>query len=799
MDPSFIARLESQARARQGFSPPPAHPDVSILPHPLHSESISSDRSPLYGSLASFLKPLKTAIWIVSMLALPCFPLLSTTPTTTPTRRPRMRMTMALLTAIRMNLSQKNQTQFQPSDSLSPCPLNSLCTLTSHRAPVEQSVSLLAKQAGYILPEDTAITFGVSALPEPDEPPPPNLDSSTDVPPPPKRRRRRKIQERDEGYDKDDPFVDDSEAFIVEPKFYHPPARDGFFVARGKLELKSDSKQTRVRKPAVKGPKKQPLGETSNTPPHANGLPKTKRRIPLIPVPGSPPLPNQAPQLAPQTKVPIHEKQLDASSTRDVAPRPAPAPVPNRPSHSTPQSQQLIQLPQPSTSKAPACASGCPPDHRPSPLTTQKSHSHSPTINGETRSDTTQAAHPNSGPSPAGPSTQTPRQHPSNHSRHSGTPHDPICLGDDEERQEINPFSSNTEQAPMHEPGPSFTPVAGPSNNTTQHIRPPYLKARSLPERTSAGPLPRPLEEALESLKVEIEAASPFVPKKFPNELKPSTLRIAQMALDMNEYDECFFIRLAQLFPYNTFTIKVGQSRILQPFENPDNPKKTMLQKFVKREILPQRKAYYKSEIDLRIARLNEMIIEGMPAAREDYEAAMREYQRTKRAYDERHPEEPSGALPTNASTILGDTVMKNPFDQSMTDPAEKPPKLPSKSFKLTPAMREILYELVKVEEELCETIKDTQKIVDKNVTLKDTSNRRQFYLMVSAPFCLLCELAHLWPDDFMTTQKLSREGTQSCCCCRFHTPSFLFLANIKKKLEGNSNTVDPQNLITLQ
>jgi len=192
----------------------------------------------------------------------------------------------------------------------------------------------------------------------------------------------------------------------------------------------------------------------------------------------------------------------------------------------------------------------------------------------------------------------------------------------------------------------------------------------------------------------------------------------------------------------------------------------------VKREILPQRKAYYESEIELRIARLSEMIIEGMPAAREDYEAAMREYQRTKRAYDERHPDEPSGALPTNASTILGDTVMRNPFDQSMTDPAEKPPKLPSKSFKLIPAMREILYELFKLEDELCETIKDTQKIVDKNVTLKDTSNRRQFYL----------RLAHLWPDDFMTTQKISRE-----------------VANMKKKVEGNNAAVDPQNLITLQ
>jgi hypothetical protein len=66
---------------------------------------------------------------------------------------------------------------------------------------------------------------------------------------------------------------------------------------------------------------------------------------------------------------------------------------------------------------------------------------------------------------------------------------------------------------------------------------------------------------------------SPFVPKKFPNELKPSTLRVAQMALDMNEYDECFFIRLAQLFPYNTFTIKVCKSskQALQVIKNSDH------------------------------------------------------------------------------------------------------------------------------------------------------------------------------------------------------------------------------------
>ena len=61
-------------------------------------------------------------------------------------------------------------------------------------------------------------------------------------------------------------------------------------------------------------------------------------------------------------------------------------------------------------------------------------------------------------------------------------------------------------------------------------------------------------------------------------------------------------------------------------------------------------------------------------------------------------------------------------------------------------------------------------KIVDKNITLKDNSNRRQFYL----------RLSQLWPDEFMTTQKLSRE-----------------VAYMKRKIEGAS--VDPQNLITLQ
>ncbi|EFP93693.1 uncharacterized protein PGTG_19662 [Puccinia graminis f. sp. tritici CRL 75-36-700-3] len=57
-------------------------------------------------------------------------------------------------------------------------------------------------------------------------------------------RLARRIQERDEGYAKYTPFIDDSEAFIIETKYYHPPAWDAFFIVLGPVELKADSKST---------------------------------------------------------------------------------------------------------------------------------------------------------------------------------------------------------------------------------------------------------------------------------------------------------------------------------------------------------------------------------------------------------------------------------------------------------------------------------------------------------------------------------------------------------------------------
>jgi hypothetical protein len=60
-----------------------------------------------------------------------------------------------------------------------------------------------------------------------------------------KRKRKKVIQDRDEGYDTSDSFVDDTELRLDMPKFYVRPKRDGFFVANGPLELLQLGKTTK--------------------------------------------------------------------------------------------------------------------------------------------------------------------------------------------------------------------------------------------------------------------------------------------------------------------------------------------------------------------------------------------------------------------------------------------------------------------------------------------------------------------------------------------------------------------------
>lgn len=154
--------------------------------------------------------------------------------------------------------------------------------VSTHRL-IERSVLLMAKEAGYDLPEDTAITHGASLFPEAEPEAAPVPDPANPDAPPVKRRRRRRIQERDEGYDANDPFVDDSEIATTEPKFYHAPEKDGFYVAQGPLILK----QTRKGRGRKLGSKNKPKVGADG----ANGIAPTVNGGPPLPDIPRPPLP----------------------------------------------------------------------------------------------------------------------------------------------------------------------------------------------------------------------------------------------------------------------------------------------------------------------------------------------------------------------------------------------------------------------------------------------------------------------------------------------------------------------------
>ncbi|KAJ8295830.1 Glycosylphosphatidylinositol anchor biosynthesis protein 11 [Rhodotorula toruloides] len=83
---------------------------------------------------------------------------------------------------------------------------------------------------------------------------------------PPKKRRKRgpnAVLGRFGGYDTNDPFVDDSEVALYEPRFYARPKREGYFVCAGPVEVAP-------RRGRVKGSKNKPkLDENGNPVPVA--------------------------------------------------------------------------------------------------------------------------------------------------------------------------------------------------------------------------------------------------------------------------------------------------------------------------------------------------------------------------------------------------------------------------------------------------------------------------------------------------------------------------------------------------
>ncbi|GAA5960479.1 hypothetical protein JCM3765_003649 [Sporobolomyces pararoseus] len=261
------------------------------------------------------------------------------------------------------------------------------------------------------------------------------------------------------------------------------------------------------------------------------------------------------------------------------------------------------------------------------------------------------------------------------------------------------------------------------------------------------GEFSKELEENFEMLKVESDKESYAVKNKFPPHLKELLTSVAHLALDLNEFDEYFFARLPQIFPYNKFT----------------------LTKLVKREVYPKRMNDYNKKQE----ELLDILKEGIA---EHYEEQKKEFEELHAAWVKEKEEKENGAMKVDASS-----GPSTPAPGSSTIPAfgaapvsvtgtpgggESPApatdgavaeedKEPKFKFRFNDMMRSALYWAADYEDRKSSIIEEKQKLEKSTTRPNDPEKphnqktaRKQIYAKITA----------LWPDGVMQTNQISRE-----------------------------------------
>ena len=191
---------------------------------------------------------------------------------------------------------------------------------------------------------------------------------------------------------------------------------------------------------------------------------------------------------------------------------------------------------------------------------------------------------------------------------------------------------------------PSHGPPSMPQDGTRDspiallddddHKPPPPSKRKLSPEHSAAnesGDIPKKrrkmqlqpfhpdLEASIEALKVAIAAESFEIKGKFPPALKPKLQQLALQAIVLDEYNDNFFARMPQLFPYNKFTMTVEWFAWMAVIHASDCS--LCAQKLIKRLV-------YHEHHQLLVARQDELLEELKELADSGFEQAHAEWER---------------------------------------------------------------------------------------------------------------------------------------------------------------------------
>ncbi|KAF9228200.1 hypothetical protein BS17DRAFT_773236 [Gyrodon lividus] len=239
------------------------------------------------------------------------------------------------------------------------------------------------------------------------------------------------------------------------------------------------------------------------------------------------------------------------------------------------------------------------------------------------------------------------------------------------------------------------------------------------------------LQAAIEDLKVAISNDSWDVKGKFPPGIKPILADVALKAVRLGEYDDDFFSLMPVLFPYNRFTMT----------------------KLIKRTVFQDHFKILTDRQDELLEQLAVLTKEGFPKAKEEWEKSVTAWEKRQ---EKAKAESEAGAAPTPTA---GDAVHHEEGGTASGADGEGAPGTgkpdgskdvhpPAQKYRLTEAMKSIVWQLVMLSNECCRLENERNELEGSNAQVSEQGSRKVLYQKIVAAF----------PSGWLNSGQISRE-----------------------------------------
>ncbi|KAI5121466.1 hypothetical protein M0805_003923 [Coniferiporia weirii] len=249
------------------------------------------------------------------------------------------------------------------------------------------------------------------------------------------------------------------------------------------------------------------------------------------------------------------------------------------------------------------------------------------------------------------------------------------------------------------------------------------------------------LQAALHELKAAIAHESFEQKGKFPPTLKPVLARVALKAIVCGEYNDSFFSLMPKLFIYNKFTMT----------------------KLIKRTVYADHQKLLLARQDELLEELAQLADDGFAKAQEEYDKSVQGWERRQEKAKVETVSVEGTPAPESATPSVNGAALPGAENMMETDGAPKDGALstgaaaaaahssqhmPSKRYRLTERMRNIIWELVVLSNESCRIENEKNTLENSAVQVSEQGTRKVLYQKIVAAF----------PEGWMSSGQISRE-----------------------------------------